>query len=116
MSQSDAAAGHAPQPIAQVQGERMRTLVLGALGVVYGDIGTSPLYTIQICVAQTGDVTRAGIMGILSLIVWSLFVVVTLKYIFVVMRADNRGEGGSSPSPRSHCAGCRAAAAWLRWP
>jgi KUP system potassium uptake protein len=94
MTQSDAAAKHATLPSAQLQGEGMRTLLLGALGVVYGDIGTSPPYTIQICVAETRDVSRSGIMGILSLIVWSLIVVVTLKYIFVVMRADNRGEGG----------------------
>jgi KUP system potassium uptake protein len=72
----------------------VHALMLGALGVVFGDIGTSPLYTIQICMAETGDVTHAGVMGILSLIVWSLILVVTLKYVFVVMRADNRGEGG----------------------
>jgi KUP system potassium uptake protein len=76
------------------QRESLRMLMLGALGVVYGDIGTSPLYTIQICMAETGDVTHAGVMGILSLIVWALIIVVTLKYIAVVMRADNRGEGG----------------------
>lgn len=71
-----------------------QNLMLGALGVVFGDIGTSPLYTMQICMTETGDVTHAGVMGILSLIVWSLIIVVTLKYVVVVMRADNRGEGG----------------------
>jgi len=72
----------------------VHALMLGALGVVFGDIGTSPLYTMQICMAETKDVTFAGIMGILSLIVWSLLIVVTMKYVLVVMRADNRGEGG----------------------
>jgi len=74
--------------------EKSQNLVLGALGVVFGDIGTSPLYTLQQCMSQTGDVTLHGIMGILSLIVWSLIAVVTVKYVLVVMRADNRGEGG----------------------
>ncbi len=74
--------------------EARQNLVLGALGVVFGDIGTSPLYTLQICMGETKDVTHHGVMGILSLIVWSLIAVVTLKYVVVVMRADNRGEGG----------------------
>src|SRR5258707_4157870 len=74
--------------------EAHQNLMLGALGVVFGDIGTSPLYTLQQCMSQTGDVTLHGIMGILSLIVWSLISVVTVKYVLVVMRADNRGEGG----------------------
>ena len=71
-----------------------RGLMLGALGVVYGDIGTSPLYTEQICFNQTGDLSTRGILGVLSLMVWSLVTVVTVKYVLVVMRADNRGEGG----------------------
>src|ERR1700751_4172472 len=80
--------------IASGKAEAHQNLVLGALGVVFGDIGTSPLYTLQICMGETKDVTLHGIMGILSLIVWSLIAVVTLKYVVVVMRADNRGEGG----------------------
>ena len=74
--------------------EAHQNLVLGALGVVFGDIGTSPLYTLQQCMRETKDVTLHGIMGILSLIVWSLISIVTIKYVLVVMRADNRGEGG----------------------
>jgi len=69
-------------------------LMLGALGVVYGDIGTSPLYTVKQCFEALGGVTPAAVYGVLSLITWSLFVVVTLKYVCVIMRADNRGEGG----------------------
>jgi KUP system potassium uptake protein len=75
-----------------------RGLVLGALGVVFGDIGTSPLYTIQ-TVFNPGDphplaVTRDSIFGIASLIFWSVLIVVTLTYVVLVMRADNEGEGG----------------------
>ncbi|MBU6486104.1 MAG: potassium transporter Kup [Betaproteobacteria bacterium] len=74
----------------------MLPLVVGAIGVVYGDIGTSPLYTLR--TAFTGpyglSLTHDNILGVLSAIVWALLVVVTLKYITLIMRADNRGEGG----------------------
>src|SRR5229473_2535568 len=70
-------------------------LILGALGVVYGDIGTSPLYTIKQCIDSIGGtITSTSVYGVLSLIAWSLFIVVTLKYVIVIMRTDNRGEGG----------------------
>jgi len=70
-------------------------IVLAALGVVYGDIGTSPLYTMKQCIDSIGgSITPSVIYGVLSLITWSLVVVVTLKYVVVIMRADNRGEGG----------------------
>jgi KUP system potassium uptake protein len=69
-------------------------LMIGALGVVYGDIGTSPLYTVKQCFEALGGVTPAAVYGVLSLITWALFAVVTLKYVCVIMRADNRGEGG----------------------
>ncbi|HXE17222.1 MAG TPA: potassium transporter Kup [Stellaceae bacterium] len=69
-------------------------LIIGALGVVYGDIGTSPLYTVRQCFDGIGSVRPASVWGVLSLIAWSLFIVVTLKYVIVIMRADNRGEGG----------------------
>jgi KUP system potassium uptake protein len=71
-----------------------QNLVLGALGVVYGDIGTSPLYTVRQCFSDVGSVSEAAVFGILSLITWALVIVVTLKYVIVIMRADNRGEGG----------------------
>jgi KUP system potassium uptake protein len=70
------------------------SLILGALGVVFGDIGTSPLYTLRQCVNELGRLDQPAVLGVLSLIAWSLFVVVTLKYVLVVMQADNRGEGG----------------------
>jgi len=71
-------------------------LCLTALGVVYGDIGTSPLYAIQLCFfgAHAVPVTEANVLGVLSLIFWCLVVVVSLKYLLYVLRADNRGEGG----------------------
>ena len=69
-------------------------LIIGALGVVYGDIGTSPLYTVRQCFDDIGSIRPESIWGVLSLIAWSLFIVVTLKYVIVIMRADNRGEGG----------------------
>src|SRR5690242_19183256 len=70
------------------------SLVVGALGIVFGDIGTSPLYTVRQCITQLGAMDEATILGVLSLISWALFIVVTVKYVLVVMRADNRGEGG----------------------
>ena len=72
-------------------------LTLGALGVVYGDIGTSPIYAFREALrAASGDGpnTDADILGILSLIVWSLTLIVAIKYLLIVLRADNRGEGG----------------------
>lgn len=71
-------------------------LCLGALGVVFGDIGTSPLYTMKECVAHlpAGIDRNAGVLGILSLIFWSLVLVVCVKYLFFVTKADNQGEGG----------------------
>src|SRR5258708_5813109 len=73
-------------------------LTLGSIGVVYGDIGTSPLYAFrEAIVAATGGgtVTRAAVLGVLSLIFWALIVVVTLKYVLLLLRADNNGEGGT---------------------
>ncbi len=68
---------------------------MGALGVVFGDIGTSPLYTMRECLVHLPDMSRSdGILGILSLMFWSLACVVGWKYLMFVMKADNRGEGG----------------------
>ena len=72
-------------------------LALGAIGVVYGDIGTSPLYAMkEVFVGHHPlAVDRLHIFGVVSLIFWSLVLIVTLKYVFVILRADNNGEGGS---------------------
>ena len=89
MSAADAAAAPAPK-------KRAAALTLAALGVVFGDIGTSPLYTVKACFSTfTGvTLTHDNVLGMLSLITWALVTIVTLKYVLVVMRADNRGEGG----------------------
>jgi len=73
-------------------------LTLGSVGVVYGDIGTSPLYAFREAVKAASDqsgVTREVVLGVLSLILWALIVTVTLKYILILLRADNNGEGGT---------------------
>src|SRR4051812_36204812 len=77
--------------------EELPKLMLGAIGVVYGDIGTSPLYTMKESFLGPHPlaVDRLHIFGVISLIFWSLVLVVTVKYVFVAMRADNKGEGGS---------------------
>ena len=71
-------------------------LSLGALGVVYGDIGTSPLYALKECFASAHGVapTLGNVLGVLSLVFWSLMLVVVVKYIGFVLRADHHGEGG----------------------
>src|SRR6478672_793105 len=74
----------------------MAKLALGALGVVYGDIGTSPLYALKECVhgPHASPATDANVLSLLSLIVWSITLVVSVKYLGFIMRADNGGEGG----------------------
>jgi KUP system potassium uptake protein len=71
-----------------------RNLTVSALGVVYGDIGTSPLYAVRQSLLAFDDTSDHAILGALSLIFWSLVLIVTVKYVAVIMRADNRGEGG----------------------
>ncbi len=106
------------------RGRRLAALSLGALGVVYGDIGTSPLYALRECFhGEYGvAVTPANVLGILSLVLWSLVLVISVKYLGFVLRADNRGEGGilalvalAVPryAPQQHrlaraCSGCSA--------
>ncbi|MBN1207202.1 MAG: potassium transporter Kup [Myxococcaceae bacterium] len=76
--------------------KRTALLALGALGIVYGDIGTSPLYALRECFSGPHGIaaTPGNVLGVLSLIFWSLLIVVSVKYLIFVMRADNRGEGG----------------------
>ncbi|HEX2556493.1 MAG TPA: potassium transporter Kup [Microvirga sp.] len=73
-------------------------LTIGSIGVVYGDIGTSPLYAFReavVAAAGSGEVTRDIVLGILSLLVWTMILVVTVKYVVVLLQADNNGEGGT---------------------
>src|SRR5687767_8793264 len=90
-------AGHASTEPAGKQSKEFPLLVLGALGVVYGDIGTSPIYAFRqaLSIRPGADVAANDILGLLSLIVWALTITVTVKYIVFVTRADNKGEGGT---------------------
>ncbi|QKD06404.1 potassium transporter Kup [Mesorhizobium loti] len=79
-----------------VEQQSTKVLMLGALGVVYGDIGTSPIYAFREALhASPGIDTRIHVLGVLSLIVWALTIIVTVKYVAFVLRADNKGEGGT---------------------
>lgn len=75
---------------------RIAALTLGAIGVVYGDIGTSPLYAFRESISHVkgGGVAAPEVLGVLSLLIWSLIIIVTVKYVSMMMRADNKGEGG----------------------
>jgi KUP system potassium uptake protein len=73
----------------------MLALSLGSIGVVYGDIGTSPLYAFREAMLAAGDGSRETVLGVLSLILWALMVIVTVKYVLILLRADNQGEGGT---------------------
>ena len=83
-------------PESHPTGKRLRQLTLVALGVVYGDIGTSPLYALRECFKPEYGLTAtpANVYGVLSLVVWALILVVSVKYLIFILRADNRGEGG----------------------
>ena len=93
---------HAPANGQDAEGHSPATfwaLALGSMGVVFGDIGTSPLYAFKVALeaagALHGDVSRSTVLGVLSLILWSLILVVTAKYVLILLRADNKGEGGT---------------------
>src|SRR5271156_2342983 len=78
---------------------RLLGLAVGSIGVVYGDIGTSPLYALReavnAAIGPNGTATPAAVLGVLSLILWALIFIVTFKYVLVLLRADNNGEGGT---------------------
>ena len=82
-----------------VSRQRFWTLTIGSIGVVYGDIGTSPLYAVResvLAATSSGQATdETIILGILSLIIWALILIVTIKYVTILLRADNDGEGGT---------------------
>ncbi|KDP88984.1 potassium transporter Kup [Cupriavidus basilensis] len=79
-----------------VESPSRRALVIGAIGVVFGDIGTSPLYALKECFSSEHGIpfSDAAVMGIISMLFWAMIIVVSLKYVMFVMRADNDGEGG----------------------
>ena len=87
----------APAAIHTSRPTSLATLTLGSIGVVYGDLGTSPLYALKESLAAAsagGALTQAMVLGVVSLVLWTLFIIVTLKYVLLIMRADNHGEGG----------------------
>jgi len=91
------AAGRPPAPVAPKRHrKRLLLLCLATLGIVYGDIGTSPLYAMRECFYGQHGVppTHANVLGVLSLILWSLLLIISVKYLILILRADNRGEGG----------------------
>ena len=101
---SEVAVSAAETPVANGHGDTHSTagfkaLMLGSIGVVYGDIGTSPLYALREAIIAAGGpggaVAPQAVLGVLSLILWALIVVVTLKYVLILLRADNHGEGGT---------------------
>ena len=78
-------------------GKSLPLLIISALGVVFGDIGTSPLYALKLSVEATkgsGAGLTSSVLGVLSLITWAIIIVVSIKYVLIIMRADNHGEGG----------------------
>ncbi len=85
------------QPVEQAQHSRLFTLMIGAIGVVFGDIGTSPLYSVKEALggAHAAVPTPDNVLGVISLILWTLMIVLTVKYQFFIMRADDQGEGGN---------------------
>ena len=100
MPAASASAAFIPRPFKQAPSQTAKfwPLVLGAVGVVYGDIGTSPIYALReaaLAASSKGQALEPTILGILSLIIWSLLLLVTFKYVFVLLRADLNGEGGT---------------------
>src|SRR5712675_3612988 len=90
---ADSCSGQPPD-----QSHSRLALTIGSIGVVYGDIGTSPLYAFRVALtAAVGDgpITADAVLGVLSLILWSLTITVTIKYVVILLRADNNGEGGT---------------------
>jgi KUP system potassium uptake protein len=90
------AAPPSPAPESKVHKTRLLILCLASLGIVYGDIGTSPLYALRECFYGTHAIppSPANVVGVLSLILWSLILIISVKYLILILRADNRGEGG----------------------
>ena len=87
----------------------LAALALGALGVVYGDIGTSPLYTVKEIFTGSGGIplSQVNVVGVVSVIFWALMIVVSLKYVTLILRADNPA------APLKSCRGCAMACCWL---
>ncbi len=108
-------ADHSGPPHAPQAPKNMAKLVLGCIGVVYGDIGTSPLYAMResLHAASHDGLVRDDVIGVISLLIWTLILIVTIKYVLLVMRADNRGEGGTLSLVALVQQAMKARPAWL---
>ena len=106
-----------PTTLAPYQQKEPKSLVIAALGVVFGDIGTSPLYTMKECFGGSHAVepNPANILGILSMIFWAILIVISLKYVVFIMRADNKGEGGIMALMSLIVQRARIDDAWRNW-
>ena len=93
-------APHGPSP-GHAQGS-LAKMAVGAIGIVFGDIGTSPIYAFRETFSghHTLAPDQLHVYGVLSLIFWSMMIIVSIKYVTIIMRADNKGEGGSWPCSR----------------
>ena len=96
MSHTSTSVPHAAERKRSSHRRPLLPLTLTALGVVYGDIGTSPLYALRACFFGSHAVapTHDNVLGVLSLVIYALIIVISIKYVAIVMRADNQGEGG----------------------
>src|SRR5262245_61744103 len=92
---TEPAANNGTDPLRATASHGLWTLMLGSIGVVFGDIGTSPLYAMREALAHSSGATETAVLGVVSLVFWALTLIVTVKYILLVLRADNKGEGGT---------------------
>ena len=101
MSRTSTSVQHTAERKRSSRRRALLPLTLTALGVVYGDIGTSPLYALRECFFGSHAVapTHDNVLGVLSLVIYALVIVISIKYVAIVMRADNQGEGASWPLP-----------------
>src|SRR6478609_4806801 len=97
MADSAAVAQEATEESHPHKRESFAALALGAIGVVFGDIGTSPLYAMKEALhhSRSGGASELAVLGVVSLVIWALILIVTIKYVVFLMRADNKGEGGT---------------------
>ncbi len=97
MADSAAVAQEATEESHSHKRESFAALALGAIGVVFGDIGTSPLYAMKEALhhSRSGGASELAVLGVVSLVIWALVLIVTIKYVVFLMRADNKGEGGT---------------------
>ena len=96
MADTAGGAPEAPEESHHSRKQSLMALAVGSIGVVFGDIGTSPLYAMREALSHSRHgLSEMAVLGVVSLIFWALIIIVTIKYVIFVMRADNKGEGGT---------------------